>query len=119
AFIYASGMGKPKRRPLSTEEQDILDHLQVRLVTTPKDKARCDRLIREHHYLHDATLVGEQLRYVATYKGRWLALVTWRGAAFHIKDRDEFIGWDAETCRRRRALLANNSRLLVLPECHS
>ena len=112
-------MGKPKRRPLSTEEQDILDHLQVRLVTTPKDKARCDRLIREHHYLHDATLVGEQLRYVATYKGRWLALATWSGAAFHIKDRDEFIGWDAETCRRRRALLANNSRLLVLPECHS
>ena len=85
----------------------------------PKPKARCDRIIRKYHYLHDANLVGEQLRYVATYKGQWLALATWSGAAFHIKDRDEFIGWDPETCRRRRALLANNSRLLVLPECHS
>ena len=111
-------MAKSKRRQLSADEQDVLDHLQVRLLTSSKDTARCDQLITEHHYLHDATLVGEQLRYVATYKGRWLALATWSGAAFHLKDRDEFIGWDFEQCRRRRPLLANNSRLLVLPECH-
>jgi hypothetical protein len=84
----------------------------------PEDTARCDQLIREHHYLHDATLVGEQLRYAITYQGRWLGVATWSGAAFHIKDRDEFIGWDFEQCRRRRPLLANNSRLLILPECH-
>jgi hypothetical protein len=111
-------MAKSKRPRLSVKEQDVLDHLQVRLVTSPKDKAWCDKLIVEHHYLKDATLVGEQLRYVATYKGQWLALASWSGAAFHLKDRDEFIGWDFEQCRRRRPLLANNSRLLVLPECH-
>jgi hypothetical protein len=111
-------MAKAKRRQLSADEQQILEHLQVRLLTSPKDKARCDELILEHHYLHDATLVGEQLRYGATYKGRWLALATWSGASFHLKDRDEFIGWDVEQCRRRLPLLANNSRLLVLPECH-
>ena len=111
-------MAKSKRPKLSANEQDVLDHLQVRLVTSPKDKAWCDKLIVEHHYLKDATLVGEQLRYVATYKGQWLALATWSGAAFHLKDRDGFIGWDFEQCRRRRPLLANNSRLLVLPECH-
>jgi hypothetical protein len=111
-------MAKSKRPNLSADEQQVLDHLQVRLVTSATDKARCDQLIVEHHYLKDATLVGEQLRYVATYKGRWLALATWSAAAFHLKDRDEFIGWEVEQCRRRRALLANNSRLLVLPECH-
>ena len=111
-------MSKAKRRQLSADEQHILEHLQVRLLTSPKDKARCEELILEHHYLHDATLVGEQLRYAATYKGRWLALATWSGASFHLKDRDEFIGWDAQQCRRRLPLLANNSRLLVLPECH-
>ena len=110
-------MSKSKRPRLSADEQEILDHLQVRLLSSPKDKARCDGLITEHHYLKDATLVGEQLRYVASYKGRWLALATWSGAAFHLKDRDEFIGWDFEQCRRRRSLLANNSRLLVLPDC--
>jgi len=76
-------MAKSKRPTLSANEQDVLDHLQVRLVLSPKDKARCDKLIVEHHYLKDATLVGEQLRYVATYKGQWLALATWSGAAFH------------------------------------
>src|SRR5512146_305380 len=110
-------MANPKRPHLSTDEQEILEHLQVQLLT-PKSAARCDGLIVEHHYLHDATLVGEQLRYAATYQGRWLALATWNGAAFHLKDRDGFIGWDFEQCRRRRSLLANNSRLLVLPECH-
>jgi len=112
-------MAKSKRPRLSASEQDVLDHLQIRLLISLKDKARCDKLIVEHHYLKDATLVGEQLRYVATYKGQWLAVATWSAASWHIKDRDEFIGWDFEQCRRRRPLLANNSRLLVLPECHS
>lgn len=111
-------MAKAKRPKLSADEQYVLEHLQVRLLTCPEDKTRFDRLIVEHHYLKDATLVGEQLRYVATYKGRWLALASWSGPAFHLKDRDEFIGWDWEQCRRRRSLLANNSRLLVLPDCH-
>jgi hypothetical protein len=111
-------MLKTKRRHVCPDEQEILDQLQVRLLTSPKESARCDACLVEHHYLHDATLVGEQLRYVATCKGQWLALATWSGAAFHLKDRDDFIGWDAEQCRRRRALLANNSRLLVLPACH-
>src|SRR5947207_7210457 len=112
-------MAKSKRRHISSDEQQILEQMQVRLLTSPKDTTRCDQLIVEHHYLHNATLVGEQLRYAATYKGQWLALASWSGAAFHLKDRDEFIGWDFEQCRRRRSLLANNSRLLVLPECHS
>jgi predicted transposase YbfD/YdcC len=112
-------MGKAKRRHVSVDEQKILEDLKVRVLTSKEDIARCDDLIVQHHYLHEATLVGEQLRYVATYKGEWLALATWSGAAFHLKDRDEFIGWDFEQCRRRRALLANNSRLLVLPGRHS
>lgn len=111
-------MAKSKRRQLSVDEQHVLEHAQVRLLSSRKDTARCDELIVEHHYLHDATLVGEQLRYAITYQGRWLGVATWSGAAFHIKDRDQFIGWDFEACRRRRPLLANNSRLLILPECH-
>jgi hypothetical protein len=112
-------MGKSRRPLISAEEQEIPEHLQVRLLTSGKDKTQCDALNVEHHYLHNATLAGEHLRYAASYKGQWLAVATRSGAAFHLKDRDEFIGWDFEQCRRRRALVANNSRLLVLPECHS
>jgi hypothetical protein len=111
-------MSKSKRRELSAEEQHVLDHGHIRLLTSPEDMARCDHAIVEHHYLHNVSLVGEHLRYAFIYQGRWLAMATWSAAAFHIKDRDQFIGWSGEQCRRRRALIANNSRLLVMPDCH-
>src|ERR1044071_3380181 len=112
-------MGKHKRRTLSADEQHILEHGHLQLLTRPEQIARCDQAIIEHHYLHDVTLVGEHLRYAFVYKGQWLAVATWSSAAFHLKDRDQFIGWTSEQCRRRLPLLANNSRLLVLPGCHS
>jgi hypothetical protein len=112
-------MGKHKRRDLSAEEQHILEQGHLQLLTRPKEIARCDQAIIEHHYLHDVTLVGEHLRYAFVYQGKWLAVATWSSAAFHLKDRDQFIAWTPEQCRRRLPLLANNSRLLVLPGCHS
>jgi len=111
-------MGKHQRRDPSPAEQQVLEHGYLRLLTSPEDVARCDQLIIEHHYLHDVTLVGEHLRYAFIYRGQWLVVATWSSAAFHLKDRDRFIGWTPEQCRRRRGLLANNSRLLVLPDCH-
>jgi hypothetical protein len=111
-------MGKSKHHALTADEQQVLDHGYVVLLTSRDEAARCDATIVEHHYLHDATLVGEQLRYAFVYKGRWLALATWSSAAFHLKDRDELIGWTAEQRTRRRALVANNSRLLVIPPGH-
>ena len=112
-------MSKKQRRDLSPDEQHILEHCQLRLLEDPDEMTRCDQAIIEHHYLHNATLVGEHLRYALVYKGRWLGVATWSSAAFHLKDRDQFIGWTTEQCRRRRGLLANNSRLLVLPDGHS
>ena len=111
-------MSKGKRHELSEEEQHVLDHGHIRLLSDAEDIARCDATIVEHHYLHNVSLVGEHLRYAFIHKGRWLAVATWSAASFHIKDRDQFIGWSGEQCRRRRALLANNSRLLVMPDCH-
>jgi hypothetical protein len=112
-------MSKSKRRELTPDEQHILEHGHLRLLTSQEDIARCDQAITEHHYLHSVSLVGEHLRYAFVYKGKSLAVATWSAAAFHIKDRDQFIAWSPEQCRRRRALLANNSRLLVMPDCHS
>ena len=112
-------MCKKKRRDLSSDEQHILEKGHLRLLQSPDDIARCDQAIVQHHYLHNATLVGEHLRHAFIYQGQWLAVATWSSAAFHLKDRDHFIGWSHEQCRRRRGLLANNSRLLVMPDRHS
>jgi hypothetical protein len=103
-------------QPPSPDEQQVLIHLEVRLVR-PEQVARFDQLLTEHHYLRSAQLVGEHLRYVATYRGQWLALSAWNAPALHLKARDGFIGWTEEQRRTRLPLLVNNSRLLVLPGC--
>ena len=89
-------MSKRKHRDLSVDEQLILENGHLRLLSSPADIARCDQAIVEHHYLKNVSLVGEHLRYAFVYKGRWLALATWSSAAFHLKDRDRFIGWSPE-----------------------
>jgi hypothetical protein len=95
-------------------EQEILVHLVVEPLP-PEAVARFDELMAAHHYLKDAHLVGQHLRYVATYRGQWLALAAWSAAALHLKARDQFVGWTEEQRRTRLPLLVNNSRLLVLP----
>ena len=98
------------------DEQEILIHLLVEPVP-PDQEERFDLLVVEHHYLKSAQVVGEHLRYVATYRGQWLALAIWSAAALHLKARDRSIGWSEEQRRTRLPLLVNNSRLLVLPPC--
>ena len=105
------------RRP-TQDEQDVLDHLIVRLIE-PEEQTRFDELLIKHHYLQSATLVGEHLRYVAVYGGQWHGLAAWSAGSRHIKARDERIGWSDEQRRRRLPLVVNNARLLILPECHA
>ena len=80
--------------------------MEVRLVR-PKEVAACDERIVAEHYLHRAQLVGEHLRYVVVWRGQWMALATWSAPAFHLKARDQFIGWTEEQRRQRLALIVN------------
>lgn len=105
---------KPRPKPVLTDsEQALLDGVQLRLIER-HERARYDALLVTHHYLHSADLVGEQLRYVAEYHGHWVALLTWNAAAFHLKDREAWIGWRPPQKRRRLSLVVNNSRFVIL-----
>ena len=106
-----------RHRQPTADEQHVLEHLTVRPVE-PHEIERFDALIIAHHYLKNARVVGEHIRYVATHQGQWLGLATWSAPALHLKARDAYIGWAEEQRRVRLPLLANNSRLLILPECH-
>ena len=73
---------------LDPAEQAALDQARVRLIT-PEEQPRWDDLITTRHYLKNATLVGEQLRYVVTdAHDQWLTLLGWSAAAYHLKSRD-------------------------------
>ncbi|MSR64896.1 MAG: DUF4338 domain-containing protein, partial [Verrucomicrobiae bacterium] len=106
-----------KRPSVSADEQALLDGVTVRLIE-PSERARFDRLLAQHHYLHSANLVGEQLRYLAACHGPWLALLSWNAAAFPLKDREAWIGWNPAQTRRRLSLVVNHSRFLILDGVH-
>ena len=107
----------PRHRQPTADEQHVLAHLSVRPIE-PHEAGRFDQFIVQHHYLKRSELVGEHLRYVATYQDQWLALAAWCAPVWHLKARDAFIGWTDAQRRTRLPLLANNARLLVLPDCH-
>jgi hypothetical protein len=107
-----------KIRPVITEaQQAVLDEVQVRLIAAC-ERESFDQLICEAHYLKSARVVGEQLRYVAEHKGRWVGLFIWSAGAFSLKLREAWIGWSAKQKRRRLPLVVNNSRFLIPEEFH-
>jgi hypothetical protein len=72
-----------------------------------------DYLVHHHHYLGLPKLVGEHLRYLVYLDGQVVACLSWASAAWKVKARDQFIGWDEETKRRNLHLIANNTRFLI------
>ena len=82
---------------------------------------RADELLgwRAHmerfHYLGDAVLVGESLRYVAYLDGELVALLSWGSASLHNGPRDGHVGRDDATRKANLDLVVNNARFLVLP----
>jgi predicted transposase YbfD/YdcC len=94
-------------------EAAVVDRIQVRLVR-PEEEAEWNRLMAEHHYLKSARMVGEQLRYVAEAQGQWMALLGWSAAAYHLKGREGWIGWEQNQRRARLHLVANNARFCRL-----
>lgn len=104
----------PPEEPPSPDAKLDLRSVQVRPLRAGERPA-WDRLMREHHYLGFRGFVGESLRYVAQWQGRWVALLGWSGAALKCQARDRWIGWPEVVQWQRLVLVVNNSRFLLLP----
>lgn len=96
-------------------QQHLLQTVRLELAA-PGQTARWAALIEAHHYLHDATLVGEVLRYIALdQSGAWVALLGYSSASLHLRVRDQWLGWTPPQRERRLRLITQNSRFLILP----
>ncbi len=111
ALCYHGIMKTPAWKTYTDAE--VLAQVSVRLIK-PEEKGRWDALICERHYLGNAHLVGRQLRYVAELDGQWVALVGWNVAAYHLKGREDWIGWTVQQRLSRRKFAVQNSRYLLL-----
>jgi len=108
-------MAKPLRLP-GIEEQRLVNGLEIELVLEAGQRERWNQLVVEQHYLHNATLVGEQLRYVVSYQEQWLALLGWSAAAWHLQLQEAWLGWSEDQRRQRLRFIAQHSRFLILAE---
>jgi hypothetical protein len=72
-------------------------------------------LIQQHHYLGYRQIVGSHLKYIAFIDGQPVACLGWGSAAWSVKSRDAFIGWDKKTKENNLHFIANNTRFLILP----
>jgi hypothetical protein len=80
------------------------------------ERAWVKRVLGRFHYLGFNGPVGENLQYVISdAQGRRLACLVFGAAAWKCQDRDQFIGWSAQQRERNLALIANNTRFLILP----
>jgi hypothetical protein len=94
-------------------EPRLLSAVTVRLIAEAEGE-RFEHLIETEHYLNNATVVGQVLRYVAEYEGRWVALLVFASPALHLKPRDRWLKWSPRQVQDRRHLIAQNARFLVL-----
>jgi hypothetical protein len=97
------------------EHKKFLNRVKVRLIEE-NERDRFDQLLETEHYLHSSRLGGKQLRYVAEADSQWLAILSFSGAAPHLKGRERWIGWRPRQRARRLGFVVNNSRFLLMVE---
>ena len=54
------------------------------------------------------------MRLVIEDDGEWVAIMVWGGACYHLKHRDEHIGWSPALRAQRLKLVASNRRFTIL-----
>ncbi len=90
-----------KVNPISTADESLFQHL-----------------MQAHHYLGALTKIGNTIRYVVQLEQRWVCLLSISAPALKCSARDQWIGWNYRYQYDRLHLVANNSRFLILPQCH-
>jgi hypothetical protein len=93
-------------------DAETLAKVVVRLIR-PEERERWDATLDERHYLK-GRLVGPTLRYVAELDGEWVCLASIGQAAYHLRDRESWIGWNDVQRGRRLSLVGQNTRFLLL-----
>ena len=97
------------------EKLTKLSPIDIKPVRNTKLESLYNSLIHQHHYLGFRQIVGNHLKYIAFIEERPVACLGWGSAAWKVKSRDTFIGWQPKTRKDNLHFVANNTRFLILP----
>ncbi|HUE72344.1 MAG TPA: IS4 family transposase, partial [Pirellulaceae bacterium] len=95
-----------------------LQGLRLVLVCSLEQRRMWNELIIREHPLHDARLVGRQLRYLIESSQGCLGALGFGSAALFLEGRDKWIGWNEPQHREHLPRVLNMSRFLIRPEVH-
>lgn len=105
------------KKPLHIIEGNIktLSKLHFELVDTQKNHELWRYLIQTYHYLGYKQTVGRYLKYFVYLSDQLVALLGFGDGIYHHNLRDKWIGWSKISQEKRRHLIVNNVRFLILP----
>jgi hypothetical protein len=104
----------PSEQPVE-RRADQLPGLTVHPVTQQGPSRLYNALMERYHYLGFVPMAGAQMRYLISWEGGWLGALGFGAAAWQVRDRDRFIGWDHPRRPAPLHRIVNNSRFLILP----
>lgn len=90
--------------------------LTVKVAHSAHDWRRAKEALGREHGLGAGKEAGDRLCQLVMEEGKLVAVLVWCAAAWHLKDRDEAVGWDAVTRSERLKLVVQLRRFLVLEE---
>ena len=103
-------MGKPNRKL----HEERFGALEVRAAHSAQDWRQAKTALGREHGLGAGREAGNRLCQLVLEDGKLVAVLVWCAAAWHLKARDQTVGWDAVTCSKRLKLVVQLRRYLVL-----
>jgi hypothetical protein len=103
------------RVPLAGSLAGLRPEIQVSLVQGAAPARLFKGLVGTYHYLGYQQAQGAQVKYLATYRDRPVACLSFGPAALRVAARDQFIGWSPQQRQARLPWVVNNDRFLILP----
>ena len=106
--------------PLTGRVEDFAPVL-LQMVQRPDERLLFRELVGRHHYLGYAVPFGAHIQYLVSLSRPGPTVVgclQFSSAAWRMRARDQWIGWDEATRARELPRVVNNSRFLLLPWVH-
>jgi len=91
-----------------------LGALEVRVAHSALEWRQAKAALGREHGLGAGWEAGDRICQLVREDGRLVAVLVWCAAAWHLKARDETVGWDAVTRSKRLKLVVQLRRFLVL-----
>jgi len=111
----AASVAEYPQQPVREALADLLPLQWLRPQAGQEVGRRFDAYLQAYHYL-GLRVVGESMKYLVRDRlGRDLACLLFGAAAWQVRARDNFLGWNPAQRAAGLSYLTNNTRFIILP----